>query len=113
MTDDDTKEDAGPSDSGEKSTLGQKILKGAAIAVGAVVVIGLSKWLLKTAIFFGLLGGAGYVGYRLLSKKQVTSGDKSPALLTDGKSDANQFQAELERFKEENKRLDEKLKDLS
>jgi predicted negative regulator of RcsB-dependent stress response len=82
--------------------------------VVAVSLKNLSKWLLKTAIFFGIVGGAGYLGYRLLSKKQVTDGQKSnPAQLTSGKKSADQFQAELERFKEENKRMDEQLKKLS
>jgi uncharacterized membrane protein YebE (DUF533 family) len=108
---DDSNDNDTPSEG--ESSLGSKIAKGAAIALGAVLAIGLTKWLLGKVIFVGLLGGVGYAGYRLLSKRKALSGNTKKALLPSASKDANEYQAELARFKEENERLDKKLKDLS
>jgi hypothetical protein len=69
---------AGDEDSGGVGA----ILKGGLIVLGGLAAIGLVISVLKPLLILGVLGGLGYVGYRMVaSKDKAIEGGKSQAAL--------------------------------
>lgn len=62
------------------SGIGWTLLKGGLLVLGGLAAIGLMMAMLKPLFIIGVLGGAGYLGYRLLSGSKALSGKEHKAL---------------------------------
>ena len=77
-------DDDGNNDSGQTGA----VLKGVLLTLGAIMALSIAFsvgiFLVKNVLFFGLLGGAGYLGYRMIAgggrQKAVTGGRSQRAL---------------------------------
>ena len=98
------------------------VLKGVLLTLGAIMALNIAFWvglvLIKNVLFFGLLGGAGYLGYRMIAggggRKAVTGGRSHRALGTGrGRSGSGGSSDDFERKMREldaiEKRLDAEI----
>jgi hypothetical protein len=93
-------------DSSGKTTA---VVKGVLLGFGALVALGLALSLLKYVILVGVLGAAGYFGYRAIRGRAALGEGKSSATrqLADG-SDFDRKMRELEAIE---RRLDREISD--
>ncbi|MEZ4450056.1 MAG: hypothetical protein R3B09_11320 [Nannocystaceae bacterium] len=83
------------------------LAKGVLIGVGGLVTLGIALYLLKGLIIFGLLGGAGYLGYRFLTRdKALGSGEAAPRKELRSGDDFERKMRELEAIE---RRLDREI----
>jgi hypothetical protein len=83
------------------------LIKGALIVLGGLAAIGLIVSVLKPLMILGVLGGAGYLGYRLMaSKDKEIEGSPDRAALPPA-SDFDRRMRELEKIE---KQLDAEIK---
>lgn len=95
---------SGSSGSGGTSTL----VKGILLGLGGFAAFGIALWLLKYVIVIGVLGGAGYLGYRMVAKNKALGSDesKSHQQLTSGDDDFEKKMRDLEAIE---RRLDREI----
>ncbi len=98
------KRSAGSGGNGSTSTL----LKGVLLGLGGLTLFAIALAMLKYVIVFGVLGGAGYLGYRLLTKDKAlgSAEPKSRGKLSSGSDDFEQKMRELEAIE---RRLDREI----
>jgi hypothetical protein len=56
------------------------LVKGGLLVLGGLAALGIAISLLKPLLILGVLGGAGYIGYRLITKQKALEGKKQGAL---------------------------------
>ncbi len=92
------------------------ILKGVFLTLGALMALGLALsfgfFLIKSVIFFGVIGGAGYIGYRMLAgggdKPKAVSGGRRQRALGRGNS-SDEFDRKMRELDAIEKRLDAEI----
>jgi hypothetical protein len=97
------------SDDGNKGPGGTTtLLKGVLLGLGGLVALGIALTMLKYVIVIGVLGGAGYLGYRILTKNKALSGDTAAprGKLKSGDDDFDRKMRELEAIE---RRLDREI----
>src|SRR5690606_25951642 len=83
------------------------LVKGALLVGGGVLTVVIALYLLKWLVIVGLLGGAGYLGYRFLTRdKALTSGDAAPEKELRSGDDFERKMRELEAIE---RRLDREI----
>jgi len=97
------------------------VLKGVLLTLGAIFALNIAFWvglvLIKNVLFFGLLGGAGYLGYRMIAgggRKQIGGGRSQRALGTGrhrggGGSSSDDFERKMRELDAIEKRLDAEI----
>jgi len=99
------------------------VLKGVLLTLGAIMALNIAFWvglvLIKNVLFFGLLGGAGYLGYRMIAggggRKAVTGGRSHRALGTgrgrsgSGGGSSDDFDRKMRELDAIEKRLDAEI----
>lgn len=102
---------------------GGAVLKGVLLTLGAIMALNIALWvgfvLVKNLVFFGLLGGAGYLGYRMIAgggrQKAVTGGRSQRALGAGrgprgrGGSSSDDFDRKMRELDAIEKRLDAEI----
>jgi len=84
------------------------LVKGILLGLGGLTAFAIALWMLKYVIFIGVLGGAGYLGYRLLTRdKALGAGEsQSRGRLTSGGDDFDKKMRDLEAIE---RRLDREI----
>jgi hypothetical protein len=98
------------------------VLKGVLLTLGAFMALSIAFsvgiFLVKNVLFFGLLGGAGYLGYRMIAggrRKQLGGGRSHRALGTGrhrgggGGSSSDDFERKMRELDAIEKRLDAEI----
>lgn len=89
------------------------LIKGGLIVLGGLAAIGLVISVLKPLLILGVLGGAGYLGYRLMAGKDtkaVDDGGKSRQAALPADNDFDRRMRELEAME---RKLDKEIRDNS
>ena len=89
------------------------LIKGGLIVLGGLAAIGLVISVLKPLLILGVLGGAGYLGYRLMSGKDtkaVEGASPRQAALPPADNDFDRRMRELEAME---RKLDKQIRDNS
>lgn len=82
------------------------VAKGAVFALGAITAVGIALAILKPLIPLALIGGAGYLGYRMVKKNKALAEPRAPRALTSG-DDFDRRMAELDAIE---KKLDAEIR---
>jgi hypothetical protein len=82
------------------------VAKGAVFALGAIAAIGIGIAALQMVLPLALIGGAGYLGYRMVSKRKALPEGSSPPALGSG-ADFDRRMAELDAIE---KKLDAEIR---
>lgn len=107
-------DDDGNNDSGNTGA----VLKGVLLTLGGIAAlwmfVGVGLFLLKNVLFFGLLGGAGYLGYRMIAgggKQRAVGGRRSQRALGAGRSrnSGDDFDRKMRELDAIEKRLDAEI----
>lgn len=101
---------------------GAAVLKGVLLTLGAIVALNMALWvgfvLVKNLVFFGLLGGAGYLGYRMIAGggRKAIGGGRSQRALGAGRgprgrggSSSDDFDRKMRELDAIEKRLDAEI----
>ncbi len=105
-------------DDGNDSGHTGAVIKGVLLTLGALMALSitfsLGIFLLKNVIFFGLLGGAGYLGYRMIAGgggKKAISGGRSQRALGSGRNrgSSDDFERKMRELDAIEKRLDAEI----
>jgi hypothetical protein len=89
---------------------GMAVLKGVLMGLGGLVALGIVVSVLKPLLVVGIVGGAGYLGYRLMKKKQaLPAGNRAGGrkALTAGSRD--DFDRRMRELEEVERRLDSEI----
>ena len=95
------------------------VFMGALLTLGGIAAlwmfVGVGLFLLKNVLFFGLLGGAGYLGYRMIAgggKQKAVGGRRSQKALGPGRRGGNSsddFERKMRELDAIEKRLDAEI----
>ena len=92
-----------------ESALAWSFFKGGLLVLGGVAAIGLFMAVLKPLLIIGVLGGAAFLGYRLLSGgKALSSGKEHKALHAASSSD--DFERKMRELDALDKKLDAQIR---
>ena len=88
------------------------LIKGGLIVLGGLAAIGLVISVLKPLLILGVLGGAGYLGYRLMAGKdtKAVEGNTRPTKALPADNDFDRRMRELEAME---RKLDQQIRDNS
>jgi hypothetical protein len=106
-------------DGNNDSSQAGAVFKGALLTLGGIAAlwmfVGVGLFLLKNVLFFGLLGGAGYLGYRMIAgggKQKAVGGRRSQKALGPGRRGGNSsddFERKMRELDAIEKRLDAEI----
>ncbi|MCB9566366.1 MAG: hypothetical protein H6710_03975 [Myxococcales bacterium] len=96
--------DGGNGGPGGSSTL----IKGILLGLGGLTALGIALMMMKYVIVIGILGGAAFLGYRVLTTNKALASGEAPARkrLVAGESDFDRKMRELEAIE---RRLDREI----
>lgn len=96
------------SDSGNNGSGGVTLFKGVILGLGGIAALAIALMMMKFVIVAGILGGAGYLGYRILTKNKALGAGERPTRgkLSAGDTDFDRKMRELEAIE---RRLDREI----
>jgi hypothetical protein len=91
------------------SGLAWPLVKGGLLVLGGLAALSLTMALLKPLFLLGVLGGAAYLGYRLLSGGKALEGKEHKALSA-GSSSGDDFERKMRELDALDKKLDAEIR---